>query len=501
MSDNTPSNLQDAENMSEDFASLLETYNSSTKRLQPGQKVSGTIIAMTGENIFLDIGIKVDGIMDRKDILDANGEATVAVGDTIESWVTSVSAQEIRLSRSGSGVSALEDARDAGIPVDGKVLGTCNGGYNVEVMQKRAFCPGSQIGRTSFDDPNAVVGKTLPFIITRIESQGRNIVVSHRAVLERERQESLAKLLESLKEGDTVEGRITRLAPFGAFMEIAPSVEGMIHISELTWSRVSSADEAVSDGDMVRAKVLSITQDAKGNVRISLSRKQAEGDPWADVQGRLEIGSVVSGRVVRLTSFGVFVEVLPGIDGLVHISEMSWTKRVHKPEDFVAVGDTVSVKVKELSLEKRRLSLSMRDAESDPWSLVAEQFPVGSLVTGTVESRAQFGVFVNIAPGITGLLPNGAAKEAKNAKELQALAKGQSVTLKVMSIDVEKRRMSLGAEESVEREEREDTSWKEHMKSSAPRAAKGASTASSDGGSFGNLSQAFAAAMDKKNKK
>ncbi len=499
MSDNTPSNLQDSENIGEDFASLLETYNSPTKRLQPGQKVSGTIIAMTGENIFLDIGIKVDGIMDRKDILDANGETSLAVGDTLESWVTSVSAQEIRLSRSGSGVSALEDAKEAGIPVDGKVIGTCNGGYSVEVMQKRAFCPGSQIGRAAFGDPNAVVGKTLPFIITRVESQGRNIVVSHRAFLERERQESLAKLLETIKEGDTVEGRITRLAPFGAFMEVAPSVEGMIHISELTWSRVNNADEAVSEGDMVRAKILSITQDAKGNVRISLSRKQSEGDPWADIQDRLEVGSIVSGKVVRLTSFGVFVEVLPGVDGLVHISEMSWTKRVHKPEDFVAVGDTVTVKVKELVLESRRLSLSMRDAESDPWATVAEQFPVGTLVSGTVESRAQFGFFVNLAPGITGLLPNATIKEAKNAKELSNLEKGQTVSLKVLSLDVEKRRISLGAEES---EEREDTSWKEHVKTKAPRQSKGGSTTvASEGGSFGSLGQAFAAAMDKKNSK
>ncbi len=499
MSDNTPSNLQDSENTGEDFASLLETYNSPTKRLQPGQKISGTIIAMTGENIFLDIGIKVDGIMDRKDILDANGETTLAVGDTIESWVTSVSAQEIRLSRSGSGVSALEDAKEAGIPVDGKVVSTCNGGYNVEVMNKRAFCPGSQIGRTSFDDPNAVVGTTLPFIITRIESNGRNIVVSHRAFMERERQESMGKFLESVKEGDTVEGRITRLAPFGAFMEVAPSVEGMIHISELTWARVSSSDEAVSEGDMVRAKILSIAQDAKGGVRISLSRKQAEGDPWADVEDRLTADSIVTGRVVRLTSFGVFVEVLPGVDGLVHISEMSWTKRVHKPEDFVAVGDTVTVKIKDISLEARRLSLSMRDAESDPWSTVAEQFPVGSIVSGTVESRAQFGFFVNLAPGITGLLPNAVIKEAKNAKELNNLEKGQTVSLKILSLDLAKRRISLGSEES---EEREDTSWKEHTKTKPAREHRGGDNASSaDSGSFGSLGQAFAAAMDKKNKK
>ncbi len=490
MSDKTSLPLQDTENTNEDFASLLETYNSPSVRLQPGQKISGTIIAMTGENIFLDVGIKVDGIMDRKDVLDADGETTVAVGDSIDAWITSVTAQEIRLSRSGSGITALEDARDAAIPVDGKVLSTCNGGYTIEVMGKRAFCPGSQIGRTSFDDPEAVVGKVLPVLITRIEGQGRNIVVSHRAFMDRERQESMATLLETVKEGDTVEGRITRLAPFGAFMEVAPGVEGMIHISELTWSRIGNADEAVGEGDLIRAKVLSISQDAKGSVRISLSRKQAEGDPWLDVEDRLEVGKIVSGKVVRLTSFGVFVEVLPGIDGLVHVSEMSWTKRVHKPEDFVAVGDVVSVKIKEISLERRRLALSMRDAESDPWASVAEQFPVGSLVNGTVESRAQFGFFINVAPGITGLLANAAVKEAKNAKELSSLEKGQTVTVKVLAVDLEKRRLSLGAEESAESQ---DTSWKEHTKTKPSKDSAGA------GNAFGNLGQALAAAMDKKN--
>ncbi len=356
-------------------------------------------------------------------------------------------------------------------------------------MGKRAFCPSSQMGRGSFDDPNSVIGQTFTFLITRIESQGRNIVVSHRAFMECERKESMAKLLETLKEGDTIEGRITRLAPFGAFIEIAPSVEGMIHISELTWSRIGSADEAVSEGDLIRAKVLSMTQDAKGNARISLSRKQAEGDPWADVENRINAGDIVSGKVVRLTSFGVFVEVLPGIDGLVHISEMSWTKRVHKPQDFVAVGDTVQVKIKEFSYARRRLSLSMRDAESDPWASVGAEFPVGSTVNGTVESRATFGYFVNIAPGVTGLLPNAVIKEAKNSKELSNLEKGQTVTLKVVSMDLDKRRLGLA---SVESDIEEDTSWKAHTKSASSKEAV------DNSGSFGNLGAAFAAAMDKK---
>ena len=476
------------EDMAEDFASMLESHGKSSERLQPGQKVSGVIIALTGDNVFLDVGIKVDGIMDRKDVLDANGELTATMGDTVEAYVVSVSAHEIRLSRSmsGSGVAALEEARDAAVPVDGRVTATCKGGYTVDVMGKRAFCPGSQMDAAALTDPESVVGRTMPFLITRVESRGRNIVVSHRALQERERQENLATLLNTLKEGDTVEGRITRLAPFGAFMEVAPAVEGMIHVSELTWSRIGSADEAVAPGDVVRAKVLSITQDSKGNTRISLSRKQSEGDPWTAAEGKLESGTMVEGRVVRLMPFGAFVEVLPGVEGLIHVSEMSWTKRIHKPEDMLAVGDSVNVKIKEFSLERRRLSLSLRDAEGDPWTQVVDQFPAGTEVTGTVESRAQFGLFVALAPGITGLLPNAVVKGSDQAAALNKLDKGDSVTLVVQSVDVAQRRISLAPQGSAPLA---DTSWKKHT-TSAP--------AADTSGGMGILGQALQAAMKKK---
>ncbi len=522
-----------ADESMEDFASLFESQASSTMRLQAGQKVQGTIITISGENVFLDVGVKVDGVMERKDILEADGELKVGVGDTVEAWVVAVTAQEIRLSRSmsGSGVAALEEARDAGIPVDGKVTGTVKGGYSVEVLGKRAFCPGSQMEMTS--DPESLVGSTFAFLITRIESNGRNIVVSRRALLDIQRQEFVEKLLETLKEGDTVEGRITRLATFGAFMEVAadvaPGVEGMIHISELAWSRVQNADEAVSPGDVIRAKVLSIAPAPKGGVRISLSRKQAEGDPWEDVETRLHAGDVVTGRVVRLTPFGAFVEVLPGIDGLVHISEMSWTKRVHKPEEFVAVADEVSVKIKEISFERRRLSLSMRDAEGDPWAQVGTQFTVGSMVTGTVESHASFGYFVNLAPGVTGLLAHAVIKNAPNPSDFSTLNVGQEVQLMVQAVDTVKRRISLapeGTEPSSETERSErpargdrpdraergersdrgdrgarsskngsrydkgDRSWKEHSKAGASKTGGGQD--------FGIMGQAFAEAMQKK---
>lgn len=461
-----------AEDATEDFAALFEAQEAKTVRLQAGQKVTGTVIEITADAVLVDVGSKVDGVMDRKDILDAEGQEIVKAGDTLDAWVVAVKAHEIRLSRSasGSGVAALEDARDAGLPVDGRVTATCKGGFTVDVMGKRAFCPGSQMDIAQAE-AESVVGRTLQFLITKVESYGRNIVVSRRALLERERRETLAKVLEEVHAGDVVEGRITRLAPFGAFMEIAPAVEGMIHISELSWARIARPEDAVSVGDTVQAKILSIAEDAKGNTRISLSCKQAAGDPWADVEGRLAAGSVVEGRVVRLTPFGAFVEVLPGVEGLVHISEMSWSKRVVKAEDVLHVNDVVSVKIKDISLEKRRISLSLRDAEGDPWAEVATTFPVGAVVTGEVESQSKFGVFVTLAPSITGLLPMGIIKTSKKA-DLTKLQKGDSVTLVIQNVDVAARRISLAPEgyeapAAAPRREREDSSWKEHTSAGA----------------------------------
>lgn len=476
--------LPTAEEFSEDFASLLEAHSNTSERLQPGQRVKGVIIAITGDSVFLDVGIKVDGIMDRKDILDAEGNPTAAVGDTVEAWVIACTPQEVRLSRSmsGSGMAALEDARDNAIPVDGRVTGTCKGGYTVEVLGKSAFCPGSQMDMAAQADPEAVVGLSYQFLILRVENHGRNIVVSRRALVDREREENLATLLSTLKEGDIVEGTVSRLAPFGAFVTLQPGVEGMIHLSELSWSRVGTADEAVNPGDTIRAKVLGISQDAKGRTRISLSRKQAQEDPWASAAETLHTGDLVTGRVVRLAPFGAFVEVLPGVEGLVHLSELSWTKRVHKAEDLLKVGESVSVKIKECIPERRRLSLSLRDAEGDPWSLVPERLPAGSTVTGTVESKAPFGIFVSLLPGVTGLLPNAALKNVPPSSALHKLDKGDSVSLKIQSVDMAARRISLIPEDS---EDTRDSSWRQHAPAPASQG-------------FGSLGMALQAALRQK---
>lgn len=480
LADTPLADIQASDTLEEEmsFAEMLaehEREEAPQSRLSPGQRVSVKVVAITGDTIFVSTGSKVDGIVDREE-LEVDGELPVQVGDMLDLYVVTVTPQEVKLSkilRGAGSLSALEEAKDAGLPVEGKVTGQVKGGYAVDIMKRRAFCPSSQIDLRQPEDPEAPVGKTYPFLITRLEKGGRNIVVSRRTLLEREQAENRDALLAEVNEGDVREGVVTRLAPFGAFIELAPGVEGLAHVSELSWARVGQADEAVSVGDVVRFKILGIARDDKGT-RISLSLKQVTDDPWKDAPNRLNVGDVVTGKVVRNAPFGAFVEVLPGVEGLVHLSELSFEKRVNKADEIVVPGDVVSVKIKELDAEKRRISLSLRDAGGNPWDSVADLLPLDADVTGTLEKRAPFGLFVTLSPGITGLMPSGVIQASPSRKELERLSPGDAVNVRVRSVDVENRRISLapageeGADGTVEKD------WKRHAPKPAPAPAVGA---------------------------
>lgn len=495
-----PASAQSGEEMS--FAEMLQKHEEEEppqERFTPGQKVTVKIVAITNDTVFVSTGSKVDGIVDREELL-VDGELPCAVGDSLELYVVTATSQEVRLSkiiRGAGSLQALEDAKEAGLPIEGKVTSQVKGGYTVEVLKRRAFCPGSQIDLRASDDPEAYVGKTFAFVITRLEKGGRNIVLSRRVLLEREQAENRAELLSKINEGDVLEVSVTRLTPFGAFVELAPGVEGLVHISELTWARVTSADEAVSVGDRIRVKVLAITETDKGP-RISLSAKQVTDDPWKDIEARVKPGDIIDGKVVRTAPFGAFVEILPGIEGLVHISELSYERRVNKTEDVVVAGDQVSVMVKDVDPLKKRISLSMREVAGNPWDTVGENFEVGQIVTGTMEKRAPFGFFITLAPGITGLLANAVLTEDAR-KSFGALNEGDAVSVRIREIDLAGKKVSLlpesedavaSAPSSSPRRERhaqaEEKDWKKHM-------PKGDS-----GSSFSSLGSALQAALDKK---
>lgn len=463
----------DEDNLS--FAELFEQQekeSSQMQRLEPGQKIETTVIAITNDTVFVDTGSKVDGIVERSE-LEKDGELPWSVGDTLELFVVTVSPQEIRLSTALRGhgtLTMLEDAKDSGIPVEGKVVAVIKGGFQVEVMRRRAFCPLSQIDLRPVQDPETFVGQTLPFAITKIEQHGRNIVVSRRNLLEKEQAEQLADLLKTIEAGAVKEVTITRLVPFGAFAEIAPGVEGLIHVSELSWGRVAQPDEILTIGDVVRAKILSIDTTDKGT-RFSLSIKAVTEDPWLNIADTVHEGDTFTGKVVRNAPFGSFVEILPGIEGLVHISEFSYEKRVHKPEEMVAPGDVVSVKVLSVNPDQKKLSLSMRAVAGDPWLSISETLSVGTTVTGTIEKRAAFGLFVMLAPGITGLLPTSVIQQSAVKNDIAKLGAGDAIEVTIQAIDVTQRKISLAP---VGEKGEEPIEWQNHARSETPKPSLGA---------------------------
>ncbi len=470
--------------MSEDFAELFASYESQRKAaLKAGDKVSGTVISIGQKSVFVDCGASVDGIVDREELLNDAGEPTVAEGDTLELYVVGLTDDSVRLSKAltgAGGLNMLQDAYDGGVPVEGKVREQIKGGFHVEIMKRRAFCPVSQIDSRYVANPEDYVGQTLQFRITKLTEGGRNIVVSRRALLEVEQQQASAEFFDGVKPGDVVEGTVTRLAAFGAFVELVPGVEGLVHISEIAWARIQSPEEALSVGDRVRVKYLGTSAGKKpGETRLSLSIKQAQDDPWKTVTERFKDGDKVTGKVVKLMEFGAFVEIAPGIEGLVHVSEMSYAKRVNKPGDVVQVGDMVAAVIKQIDVEKQRISLSMRDAEGDPWLTVADKYPVGQTFEGTVEKRQQFGLFVNLEPGVTGLLPQSVMAKAEGEVKFDKLGAGDKVVVSIESVNLRDRKISLG---TGKKEEVSD--WKGYK----PQA----------GGDMGSLGDALAKALKKK---
>ncbi|MFW6115044.1 MAG: 30S ribosomal protein S1 [Thermodesulfobacteriota bacterium] len=432
----------------EEFAELFESYSGrGLEAVEVGAKVRGEIISIGKENVFVDIGAKSDGVVEKAELLDDEGEMPFEQGDTLELYVVSLSDNEVRLSKAISRASAprfLRDAFDKSIPVEGKVKGLIKGGFHVELMHRRAFCPLGQIDLRYVENPEAHVGNTYNFLITQFDEEDRNIVVSRREHLNRELNADREKFLRDLTVGAEREATVKRVLPYGAFLELFPGIEGMVHISELSWARLDKPEEVLALGDTVRVKVIGIEgADQPDAMRITLSMKQLSQDPWDSVRKKFHEGDKAIGRVTRCAEFGAFVEIAPGIEGLVHISEMSYTKRVLRPQDVVDEGEVVSVVIKEIDPEKRRVSLSIKEAEGDPWLEVNDKYHVGQSVEGTFEKKEHFGCFISLEPGITGLLPKSNLARSPDPSSIEKLRQGDAIAVVIEKIDSDERKITL----------------------------------------------------------
>jgi len=468
MSDDLNNEKQDDEEKS--FAELLESYSFNMKDdLQIGDKITAKIISIGKNTVFIDTGTKLDGTVERAELLDDEGNMPFSEGDEIELYVVALDEHEIRLSKAISGrggFDILNDAFKNAIPVEGKITETRKGGFNVDLLQRRAFCPMSQIDVKYVETPEVYVGQTYEFLITQLEENGRNIVVSRRKLLAQAMEKEKKVFFSKLKKGDILKGKVIKLMPYGAFVELIPGVEGMVHISELSWSRVEKIEENVRPDDTLTVKVIDIADgDKKNQKKISLSTRQLDSDPWDTVSEKVRPGDKVIGKVTRCMKFGVFVEIVPGIEGLVHISEMSYVKRVINPEDVIAPGEKVSVLVKELDAKGRRISLSIRDAQGDPWLEVSDKFSVGQVVKGTLEKKEKFGYFVLLAPGITGLLPKSKISGAEKPGLIEQLKVGDSIVVAVEGIHPGERKITLAPGDA-----KDEGAWKNFAQVETPLA-------------------------------
>jgi len=460
----------------EDFAKLLESYDEGMNdEIQVGDKIKGKIIEIGMDSVFINTGTKVDGVVEKKELCNDDGEFPYVKGDELDLYVVYSSESEIRLSKALSGESgdqALYDAQKNKIPVDGKVTEICKGGFRVEIMKKLSFCPLSQMDLKFVTKPEEFVGNTYRFMISRIEENGRNIVVSRRNFMEMDLKDARNQFLKDLAVDVILEGNIIKLMDFGAFVELFPGIEGMIHISELSWSRIDHPKEVVKEGESVKVKVIKVEkQDSKNKLKIALSLKQAGGDPWDTAIEKFAIGDMIKGKVTRCLDFGAFIEIAPGIEGLVHISEMSYTKRVNKAQDVVSPGDMVSVLIKEIDPAKKRISLSIKDAEGDPWIDVKEKYPAGKTITGKVERRETFGLFVILEPGVTGLLHKSKISKAYDASGIDKLKSGDEIHVQVEDVNMKDRRITLVPADASDVEDWQ--SYKSDTSSSNPTGSLG----------------------------
>ncbi|HPI91649.1 MAG TPA: 30S ribosomal protein S1 [Deltaproteobacteria bacterium] len=470
------------------MAELLDAYDREQHpSIQVGDRIKGKIISIGRDHIFVDTGHKLDGVIERSELADDEGNLTFEVGDTIDAFVMSKRGGEIRLSKAISGIGGLailQEAHEKGVPIEGKVLEQVKGGYRVEVVKRRAFCPFSQMDLFRVEDPNMHIGKTYLFLIAELEEDGNNIIVSRRTLLEQERLAAKTAFFDRMEVGAMLEGTVSRIMPYGALVELAEGIEGMVHVSEMSWSRTLSPEDILHIGEKVTVKVLAVEDDEKtGRKRISLSMKQIQDDPWNSVLNRFKPGDRLRAKVTHIAEFGVFVEIAPGVEGLVHISEMSYTRRVKKPDDMVSPGDEVDVMIKDISPESRRISLSMKEAEGDPWIGIAQRYRLEQVVAGVLEKKERFGYFIRLEPGVTGLLPKSVMVQHHDAAGLEKLREGDAVTVTIERVDAEQRKISLAPGDK-----NDEGDWTRFSRSGESR------------GSFSSLGDKLQKALDRKKK-
>ncbi len=432
--------------MAEDFAALLEESIKNITMKQ-GELVLGAVVDISDDYVIVDAGLKSEAAISQSEFKNSEGELTVKIGDSIEVAIEAVEDGHghTRLSRERAlrarAWDELEKAQNNGDIVTGVVTGRVKGGFTVDVEYVKAFLPGSLVDVMPVKDPAYLEGRELEFKVIKLDRIRNNIVVSRRAVLESELSEDREKLLDSLEEGQTIQGIVKNLTDYGAFVNLG-GLDGLLHITDLSWKRVRHPSEVVNVGDEIEVKVLKFDKEQS---RVSLGLKQLGGDPWADLERRYPQSSRIFGKVTNITDYGAFVEIEDGVEGLVHLSEMDWTKKNIHPSKVAHVGDEVEVMVLEIDAERRRISLGMKQCQPNPWDEFAARYQKGDKLTGRIRSITDFGMFVGVEGGIDGLAHVSDLSWDRPGEEIiRDFNKGDELTVVVLAVDPERERISLG---------------------------------------------------------
>ena len=438
--------------MTESFAQLFEESLKGLETRQ-GAVVKGTIVAIQKGYVLVDTGSKSESAIPAEEFFNAQGELEVQVGDVVDVVLKAVDDGfgETVVSRSDAKRNeawiVLEKAYDEQATVLGLVNGKVKGGFTVELNGVRAFLPGSLVDTRPAREADHLLGKELEFKVIKLDQKRNNVVVSRRAVIESENSQEREQILENLAEGSEVKGIVKNLTDYGAFVDLG-GVDGLLHITDMAWKRVKHPSEIVNVGDEVTVKVLKFDKD---RTRVSLGLKQLGQDPWVAIAENHPVNSKLTGKVTNLTDYGCFVEILDGVEGLVHVSEMDWTNKNIHPSKVVSLGDTVEVMVLEIDEERRRISLGLKQCKPNPWTQFAETHNKGDKVVGKIKSITDFGIFIGLEGGIDGLVHlSDISWNVQGEEAVRNYKKGDEVAAVVLQVDAVKERISLGIKQLEE---------------------------------------------------
>ncbi len=437
-------NFQNEEYSQEEFLTLAKLYADSFRDVKEGELVKGKIVRIQNDNVIIDVGFKSEGSVPKNEFRE---DEEIKIGNEVEVVLESVEDQEGNLVLSKQRADFLRiwekvvSAHETGEILQGKIIKRIKGGMVVDLMGMEAFLPGSQIDIRPIRDFDAFVGQTMDFKVVKVNIPTENVVVSHKVLVEEEIADQRNAILESLERGQILEGTVKAITDFGVFVDLG-GVDGLIHITDLSWGRINHPNEVVKLDQTIKVVVTDFDEEKK---RISLSLKKLLPHPWENIDEKYKVGDKVSGRVVSLTDYGAFIEIEKGIEGLIHNSEMSWTQHIKHPSQVVAMGQIIEAVILSLDKEEKKISLGIKQLEPDPWESLMQKYPVGSQHSGIARNLTNFGVFVELEPGVDGLVHISDLSWTKKIRHPgEVVKKGERLDVIVLGVDVEQRKISLG---------------------------------------------------------